>query len=763
MKRKTLTWILVLSAAVSTGLPARPALAEDEFTLASAVPEDVFLFMNAAHNPEREFLDKYWGEVLDALSASGIGTDAMELISSLIGEEGSGEFERIKTLATELIEGVDWEQLPAREFAYAMRMPRGVQQGENYNVGGPHMVWMFRGAKGSGQKNYAGMTAIFDTLAAEINKAAQGEFLTVKRSEQLGAELAVLAWPMPVPEEMRYDLRLARRGDLIVMAMGHNMMSEVLGLLEGKASIKPIASKAGFKKAFARLPQAEDGRYFFDMKQMLADLETIANTAISVAAKMGPGGADIQVTHDPEALELNRQAFEAYEGKDYAKALELARKAHEVAPEDAVVMYNIGCFSALTGNREEALSWLEKSVQAGYTDADQIASDPDLKSLREDPRYQAALTEASAAGESPRKEWLEKVAMVKRIVDRLMGVASMIDHIATVEYTDKYTVHMDTVTVLAPDAKSRPFYPVIANPKPLKEYKRYLPKQTMAFSVGSPIDLEALYKFIEDSFHEVGPVGDGLWAQWEGMQEKMGVNVRQDVLSWIQGNTVTVSIAADTPGAQPASVMMMRVKDEAVAREKVDSAITFVSKAMQEMAAQNQMMMMFMPRVSPTQHEKLDGFQNIQIGAMPQPLVWGTADNHLIFGTSADAVALCLATAAGEHPDVTRNAQVMDEALLPEGPFQAVSYTDQRGLGQQLAQIIGMTSLVSMPIMMAVPPEAQPIASKILGMITKLSPVAQKIDFFKSTASYTTFDGKVGYTRQITNYFSPSERSAPAM
>ena len=40
----------------------------------------------------------------------------------------------------------------------------------------------------------------------------------------------------------------------------------------------------------------------------------------------------------------------------------------------------------------------------------------------------------------------------------------------------------------------------------------------------------------------------------------------------------------------------------------------------------------------------------------------------------------------------------------------------------------------------------------------ELAPVAGKIDFYKSTASYTTFDGNAWHTRSVTHYFSPKER-----
>ena len=44
-------------------------------------------------------------------------------------------------------------------------------------------------------------------------------------------------------------------------------------------------------------------------------------------------------------------------------------------------------------------------------------------------------------------------------------------------------------------------------------------------------------------------------------------------------------------------------------------------------------------------------------------------------------------------------------------------------------------------------------------MVAKLSPVVRKIDFYKSTAAYTTFDGRAWHTRTITHYMSPEERA----
>ena len=55
---------------------------------------------------------------------------------------------------------------------------------------------------------------------------------------------------------------------------------------------------------------------------------------------------------------------------------------------DCMVMYNLACLEAISGNTDEAFTWLEGSVDAGYGDADWMLEDEDLAGLREDARFQ---------------------------------------------------------------------------------------------------------------------------------------------------------------------------------------------------------------------------------------------------------------------------------------------------------------------------------------------------------------------------------------
>jgi adenylate cyclase len=73
------------------------------------------------------------------------------------------------------------------------------------------------------------------------------------------------------------------------------------------------------------------------------------------------------------------------------EALDWARRALDIDREDGGIRYNVACLYALQGMRDEAIDCLEECVRLGFGNAAWIARDPDLASLRGDPRYEALL------------------------------------------------------------------------------------------------------------------------------------------------------------------------------------------------------------------------------------------------------------------------------------------------------------------------------------------------------------------------------------
>ncbi len=74
---------------------------------------------------------------------------------------------------------------------------------------------------------------------------------------------------------------------------------------------------------------------------------------------------------------------------DTERALDWAKRAHAIDPEDPGVLYNVACIYSLAGKIDEGISCLEKAAQGGFGHREWIEHDSDLDNLRSDPRFEA--------------------------------------------------------------------------------------------------------------------------------------------------------------------------------------------------------------------------------------------------------------------------------------------------------------------------------------------------------------------------------------
>ena len=65
-----------------------------------------------------------------------------------------------------------------------------------------------------------------------------------------------------------------------------------------------------------------------------------------------------------------------------------AERALADAPDDPMVLYATACYQAMYGDRDYALEVLERAIDAGFVNRGYIEQDPDLRSLRGDPRFE---------------------------------------------------------------------------------------------------------------------------------------------------------------------------------------------------------------------------------------------------------------------------------------------------------------------------------------------------------------------------------------
>jgi hypothetical protein len=71
----------------------------------------------------------------------------------------------------------------------------------------------------------------------------------------------------------------------------------------------------------------------------------------------------------------------------YTRALQVDRRLVRLLPERAIPWYNLACSYAVLGMVDPAFSALQRALELGYRHIGHVRRDPDLKSLRHDPRF----------------------------------------------------------------------------------------------------------------------------------------------------------------------------------------------------------------------------------------------------------------------------------------------------------------------------------------------------------------------------------------
>lgn len=77
----------------------------------------------------------------------------------------------------------------------------------------------------------------------------------------------------------------------------------------------------------------------------------------------------------------------------YADGLHLDKRLVQLRPSDPLVHYNLACSFALLKRKDLALKTLRRAIELGYRDFRYMREDPDLDSIRQDPRFRQLLRE----------------------------------------------------------------------------------------------------------------------------------------------------------------------------------------------------------------------------------------------------------------------------------------------------------------------------------------------------------------------------------
>jgi len=413
---------------------------------------------------------------------------------------------------------------------------------------------------------------------------------------------------------------------------------------------------------------------------------------------------------------------------------------------------------------------------------------PGLKSIVDLPRYKTAVSEVRAPEDSlmyfdiktllggiqgmltaqisgadggPNAE--QQKEQVGRIIETLFEIGDVVDYSVASMETDGVRQLTHSLTRLQEDKMDTPVARAFLERKVFDQFDKYIPASATGFSMSTTIDFGALYdvaiSFVEDKV----PDGPAHVAKWREILQTVGLDPHRDVFAWLSGEIIQVSLpsAMVSPMSSGDSVMMIRVKDPELAAAKVRSGIGFVEQFLQNTGQS------ILVAQAPGLDEGFVELTHPLLMMFVKPVV-GVRDEWLMIGTSSSAVNKCLDVAAGKAPSILKNKRFVAEGLVPTGPVLSASFADTSKFGQELGAAMGMVSLFGGGAIASIPdydPDAKRIKGALkqtMGIVLKLAPVLQKIDFYSSQSSITMRRGAVVRNEKVVTYKKPKKQPETA-
>lgn len=216
----------------------------------------------------------------------------------------------------------------------------------------------------------------------------------------LAAAEADLAAGDPLGAARRFSAVAATYAGLREVAAAGERGAELLRGAPARAALKE-------RKWVARYEE-QGRRRIAETLALLAETEPVAPVGklraalgldglLGQARESGERGRAAQRVLASVAAQLGfYQMRELFAAGDFPKAVVALALAAEARPGDPYLRYNLACAQARAGMRGEALTSLEQAVAEGLARPEQMASDPDLASLRSEARFLALLERVHA-------------------------------------------------------------------------------------------------------------------------------------------------------------------------------------------------------------------------------------------------------------------------------------------------------------------------------------------------------------------------------
>jgi hypothetical protein len=324
----------------------------------------------------------------------------------------------------------------------------------------------------------------------------------------------------------------------------------------------------------------------------------------------------------------------------------------------------------------------------------------------------------------------EDAERIAKVFEKTIDQFNFLEYETAVEYTEDGQNRSAAMGQWSENFNETLVGRAISKGQPFDKWQSWVPEDASAYSMSTGIYLHEIYsgvlEFVRSEFPEAKEPLD----EWDALQERVGVNLDEDILQSFTGENVSVTFADGQ------EVVALRCTNESKIRGLLDRAIEGLQQIPQIAAQEIDLV--------ESDDAALEGFQELKAGLLamtPAKPVIGFRDGWMFIATSPDAAKRILAVRAGDAPSIAGAESLKRFDLKVDGEVSAVSYTDVGAGVRAFADAIDQVAAVA-PLALAAPmadasTEDRKMVSDILGLMPSIAKVIRKFDFFEQRLSIT--------------------------
>ncbi|MBM4089403.1 MAG: hypothetical protein FJ276_08225 [Planctomycetes bacterium] len=318
----------------------------------------------------------------------------------------------------------------------------------------------------------------------------------------------------------------------------------------------------------------------------------------------------------------------------------------------------------------------------------------------------------------------ENIQRLVDVIDIILDDVSILDYEVTVEYTEGNLNRSAAYGKLLAGTEDSTMRKMLESGQPFAKWQAWVPAGALSYSMGTGVNLHVAYERIMSVVKEKFPEANDALAEFERIQEQVGIHLDRDILQSFSGEYASVTLGDQS------SVFAVRCENPDRIRELLRRGL----EALQQIPQVKMLQLKFAPCKS------LDGFEQLTAPMLAMnnimPVI-GARDGWLYIGTTAKAVQSVFDAQAGSTETIETTDAFKRLNLEIDGPVDSISYSntaeDIRGIAQALRSVGSI-----LPMVMAMAggnmnqEDLKPI-QEVLALLPDIAKIIEKFDFFEAT------------------------------